>query len=150
MRAVSKFDLTKVHLMLNTIKGFDVKLDRLMGIIGNEVYRKLVFKRVPKAVNRKSGGRAYRSGGQLRQSFKTEHRGFLNWEIYSPLADEKSGETPYGYWQELGHTPDSKLIFKKYSTPGTGKHFIKNAEDPAKKMLRDTVTKFVAVEAAKL
>ena len=123
----AKFELSGIHKLLNVVSGLDVLLDKFMGRFATEAYRRFIFNKVPKAIARKRGGRSHRSGGQLRQSFKAVHRGFLAWEIYSPLADEASGQTPYGFWQEKGETPQGSRVFRQYSTPGTGKEFVEGA-----------------------
>ena len=126
---------------LTKVKEMPRLLDRMMGRISTESYRRFILTKIPKAMSKKRGGRRRSgfSGGQLRQSYKSVHRGFLQWEIYSPLADDQSMQTPYGYWQELGHTPLNSRVFKNYSTPGTGKHFIENAVVPTENLFQTTI-----------
>lgn len=137
-----KFNAGEIEKLLLKISNFDKVVDTAMGRVAVESYRRFIFPIVPKARSKKNAKGKRKSGfsgGALRRSYKAVRRAFLAWEIYSPLSDEQSPETPYGYWQEMGHTPNNARVFKNYSTPGTGKDFIKNAVKPTEDLLTTTV-----------
>jgi hypothetical protein len=105
------------------LKKNDAFIDVLYGHMAMDIER-LAKMKVPVS-NTKASGNKRGGGGHLQSSIYHERvrRGF-----FRVVANKK-----YAAYQERGARIDGSRVVKKYSTPGTGKHWFKNAIDNTKR-----------------
>lgn len=107
-----------------------LKLDAVFADMANEIMG-LAVRRAPLSATRGQIGKKSRraiTSGSLRASIRYEREGVAKYKIY---AGGGTRSVMYAGYQERGEAVDGSRKVRKYTTPGTGKHYM---EDSARKV----------------
>lgn len=75
---------------------------------------------------------------------KGQLRGDSDFHRIAPAHQRVAFYKEYAGYQEFGQRKDGSHIVRRYTTPGTGAHFLKNAGDSQRDKLRLTIKKHAA------